>query len=66
MRGGVSCQDGALKEDEMKCVDSCVEGAIKGERPNYNFLNISVLGQNCHGWANSTLRSCVKQCRGNK
>lgn len=59
---GAKCQEGS--PNNKKCMDSCVENAIKGSRPNYNALNISAIGQNCHGWAASTLQSCAKQCGG--
>jgi hypothetical protein len=55
---GLSSQTGVISHTFL-CAD-----AIRGDRPNYNALNIPGLGQNCHGWANSTMRSCVSQCGG--
>ena len=50
--------------DDNECLEQCLIGVFGAPRPKYSFaLQGLTGGQNCQGWANSTLEQCQASCK---
>jgi hypothetical protein len=58
-----SCEKRA---DKNACVESCVQGRLRGPLPTYDVLARSLLGkpgsQQCQMFAENVISSCISQC----
>jgi RHS repeat-associated protein len=51
-------------EDDNQCIEQCLMGKFSAPRPRYSLaLQGLTGGQNCQGWANSTLAQCQASCK---
>lgn len=51
-------------EDDNECLERCLMGKFAAPRPKYSLaLQGLTGGQNCQGWAVSTLAQCQASCK---